>query len=50
MELRKVQVLREISKYRMFNYDKFVEETSIFLDLEKKGQLGEVQRGEYQKL
>ena len=35
----KITVLKEIQKYRKYNYDKFIDETANYADLEKKNSL-----------
>ena len=45
----KMKVIREISKYRISNFDKFVDDTEQFVDEEKKGALSLAQKVIFRK-
>jgi hypothetical protein len=40
----KIKVIKEISKYRLSNFDKFLEDTQQFVDEERKGALSLAQK------
>ena len=44
-----MKVIREISKYRISNFDKFVDDTQQFVDEEKKGALSLAQKEIFRK-
>lgn len=46
----KFKVLKEIRKYRTYNYDRFIEETESYIDLEKRSPLSQTVRTDYYKL
>lgn len=45
----KMKVIKEISKYRISNFDKFVDDTQQFVDEEKKGALSLAQKEVFRK-
>ena len=45
----KMKVIREITKYRISNFDKFVDDTEQFVDEEKKGALSLAQKEIFRK-
>lgn len=44
-----MKVIKEISKYRISNFDKFVEDTQHFIDEERKNVLSVEQREKFSK-
>lgn len=46
----KMRVLKEITKYRVYNYDRFLQDTNTFFDLERKGAALSLYKADYNKL
>ena len=46
----KFKVLKEIGKYRIFNFDKFIDETNVYVEGEKRSSMTQSSKNEYVKL